>query len=101
LRCRWISDQERVFLLPFDITDHLEISINVAIVDIMDSIRELVYRSNKKRRILFQAPDLVITKLDEIGKIYGIARSELLREAVMQLLEREIPVATQVRQKRL
>jgi len=57
----------------------------------MDSIRNLTYRSGKKRAILFQVQQGVVDEMDRLGKVYGTSRATLLREAVLQFLDREMP----------
>ncbi len=59
----------------------------------MEDLYPMLYRSNKKRQVLFHMNESVIQRLDEVGFAFGISRSELIRSAVIQFLERELPVA--------
>jgi len=62
----------------------------------MDSIRSLIYRSDKKRAILFQVQQGVVEELDRLDKAYGTSRATLLREAVLQLLEQGVPIIEKI-----
>lgn len=62
----------------------------------MEDTRLLAYRSNTKHQVLFQLQEGVLQELDRIGAIYKISRSTLIREAIIQLLEREIPTVNRL-----
>lgn len=57
----------------------------------MEETRLLAYRSSTKRQVLFQLQEGVLQELDRMANVYKMSRSILIREAIMQLLEQEIP----------
>lgn len=49
---------------------------------------------------MFHANESVVDQLDKVGHAFKIGRSELIRVAILQFLEKELPIANKILQEK-